>query len=103
MTQARSWLETEALKKQLTDMMSATSEDRWCSGWEIGISEELWREGGLWHLMANEIGAWPVMCDNTDHGGSDRHEFDWIPLEDWIAAHPETRFAQRRPNSVELG
>lgn len=62
-----SWSNHQArTRNQFCQAIAGVSEERWCSGWHVGIVDELRREGGLWTLMAAAAGGWPKGLDGED-------------------------------------
>lgn len=46
-------------RHQLSELMSAISEERYAAGWLDGLDRRLHAEGGLWETIGRAIG-WPV-------------------------------------------
>lgn len=49
----------DARRKQLIELLSAFSEERWAAGWMRDIDKEAYKEGGVWEILGREVG-WPL-------------------------------------------
>lgn len=72
-------------RDQLIEIMSAISEERYCSGWHVGLDRALHEEGGVWEHVGRAIG-WPV---------GDYRRQQWMTWDE-AAKHYATKDGARR-------
>lgn len=63
--------ELEKRRAQFCDMISGWSEDHYAAGWIIGVVGMVKKEGGLWAVLAEACGGWPIGYRGEDGWGFD--------------------------------